>query len=258
MDLHLQNKTIAVGGVTSGLGRAIALTLMNEGARVVGLARTQAKLDEMAIEFGDRFVPVSIDLTTPSSVEDLISLLVKEDIYGLCVNAGGPPPMATLETDLDDWDAAYRSTLRWKVQLVLGLLPHFLEKEAGRIVFVESVSIKQPIDGLVLSNAFRAAVAGFVRTISREAGNKGVTYNILAPGYHATPRITSVLEKSAELQEIPFEAAEAQYAAEVPVGHIGDPKDFASLAAWLFSPHSRYVNGQTISVEGGMIRHLMG
>lgn len=258
MNLALTDKTIAVGGTTSGLGKAVAEALMQEGAKVLGIARTQEKLDAMAEQYPGQFTPLRVDLTIPSSIDQLIADLNEASIYGVCINSGGPPPKLTMETDLDDWDQAYRSTLRWKVQLLQGVLPGMLERGAGRVVFIESVSIKQPIDGLVLSNAFRAAVAGLVRTISREEGSSGVTYNILAPGYHATPRITSVLQKSAELQNISYEEAVGQFATEVPVGHIGEPADLGSLAAWLFSPHSRFVNGQTLTVDGGMVRHITG
>jgi len=258
MDLKLRNKIIAVGGATSGLGRAIATQLMREGAIVIGLARTKEKLDAMESEFPDQFIPFRVDLTIPSSIDRLGDFLNTYKIYGLCMNAGGPPPKATLETTLEDWDTAYRNTLRWKVQLLQGVIGGLLDRGEGRVLFIESVSIKQPIDGLVLSNAFRASVAGLVKTLSREAGDKGVTYNILAPGYHATPRITAVLEKSAELQGITQKEAEAQFVTSVPTGKVGNPYNLGSLAAWLFSPYSQYLNGQTISVEGGLIRHITG
>lgn len=258
MNLNLKDQTIAVGGATSGLGRAVTEALLAEGAKVIGLARTQSQLDEMAQQYPGQFIPRRTDLSIPSSIDQLIEELNDAKVYGICFNAGGPPPKMTIDTSLDDWDAAYKSTLRWKVQLLQGVLPGMLKRKQGRLVFIESVSIKQPIDGLVLSNSFRAAVAGLVRTVSRENGDQGVTYNILAPGYHATPRITAVLQQSAELQKISFAEAEAQYAAEVPTGKMGDPADFGSLAAWLFSSHSRYVNGQTITVDGGLVRHITG
>ncbi|MEL6277128.1 MAG: SDR family oxidoreductase, partial [Bacteroidota bacterium] len=255
MDLQLSGKTIAVGGATSGLGRAIATQLLQEGVKVIGLARTKEKLEAMERDFPGQFIPFRVDLTIPSSIDRLGDFLNEQQIYGLCLNAGGPPPKATLATSLEDWDTAYRNTLRWKVQLLQHVISGLLRRKEGRVLFVESVSIKQPIDGLVLSNAFRAAVAGLVKTLSREEGNKGVTYNILAPGYHATPRITAVLEKSAELQGITKQEAEAQFVASVPTGKVGNPTDLGSLAAWLFSPHSKYLSGQTISVDGGLIRH---
>ena len=129
---------------------------------------------------------------------------------------------------------------------------------AGRLLFLESVSIKQPIDNLVLSNAMRAAVAGYVKTLSREVGAEGLTVNILAPGYHATPRITTVLEKSSEIQGISLGETEAGFTAETSMKRLGDPADFAGMAAFLMSPMACYITGQTITVDGGLVRHITG
>lgn len=257
MNLHLQNKTFCVGGATSGLGRAITERLLAEGATVVGVARGQAALDAMTVEYPN-FRPHAADLSDPAAVDRLAErLLGEDDLTGCVLNAGGPPPGRIAELGMDDWDRAYATTLRWKIQLTQALLPA-LSRPGGRLLFVESVSIKQPIDNLVLSNALRAAVAGFVKTLSREAGRSGLTANIIAPGYHATPRITAVLEKAAEIQDQTLEEATADFAAEVPTGSLGDPADLAALAAYLLSPQGRYVNGQTITVDGGLTRHLTG
>jgi len=257
MDLGLKNKTIAIGGVTSGLGRAIAEALLAEGARVIGIARGQKKLDEMAGEHPDRFVPYAADLTDATAVKNLGLYLINQKIDGMVLNAGGPPTGRVEELKMKDWDRAWESTLRWKVQLTMALLP-LLKKKDGRLLYLESVSIKQPIDNLVLSNAMRAAVAGFVKTLSREVGESGLTANILAPGYHATPRITSVLEKSAEIQQLPLQEVEKQFAEETSVKRLGDPADFAAMAVFLLSPASGYITGQTITVDGGLVRHITG
>ncbi|MEM9529061.1 MAG: SDR family oxidoreductase, partial [Bacteroidota bacterium] len=185
-------------------------------------------------------------------------LLNERDIDGCVLNAGGPPTGTVEEMELKAWDEAYADTLRWKVQLTLAILPGLKKKKHGRLLYLESVSIKQPIDNLVLSNAFRAAVAGFVKTLSREIGESGVTANILAPGYHATPRITAVLEKSAEQLGVPLEDIEKEFAAETSVKRIGDPADFAGMAAFLLSPTGSYITGQTITVAGGLVRHIAG
>lgn len=258
MNLQLQDQTFAVGGVTSGLGRAVALRLVQEGARVIGIARTQAKLDELALELGDQLVPYAADLTDATAVKLLVEYLAKEDLAGAVINAGGPPTGRIDELTMTDWDQAYASTLRWKLQLAAGLLPQLKKRENGRLLFLESVSIKQPIDNLVLSNTMRAAVAGYVKTLSREVGRSGLTVNILAPGYHATPRITDVLEKSAEIQGISLADVEAQFTAETAVGRLGRPDDFAAMALFLLSPAAGYLTGQTITVDGGLVRHITG
>lgn len=258
MDLGLKNKTFAVGGATSGLGQAIAETLLAEGAKVIGIARGQEKLEEMAGQYPDRFIPYAADLSDATAVKNLGFYLIDQDLDGMVLNAGGPPMGRVEELEMKDWDRAWESTLRWKVQLTTALLPLLKGKENGRLLYLESVSIKQPIDNLVLSNAMRAAVAGFVKTLSREVGESGLTANILAPGYHATPRITTVLEKSADIQEVPLAEVEKQFAQETSVKRLGAPSDFAAMAAFLLSPTSGYITGQTITVDGGLVRHITG
>lgn len=258
MDLQLKGKTYAVGGATSGLGRAIAERLLAEGAQVIGIARGQEKLTAMAEEAGEAFTPYPTDLTDEGAVDRLADVLNERKINGCVLNAGGPPTGRIEEIELKTWDEAYADTLRWKVQLTLAILPGLKQRKHSRLLYLESVSIKQPIDNLVLSNAFRSAVAGFVKTLSREIGESGVTANILAPGYHATPRITTVLEKSAEQLGKSLKEVEKEFAAETSVKRIGDPADFAGMAAFLLSPTGGYITGQTITVDGGLVRHITG
>jgi len=258
MDLQLKKQTFCVGGATSGLGRAIVMRLVAEGANVIGVARGQEKLDALAAEVGEQFTPYAADLTDATAVKVLGEHLAQTGVTGCVFNAGGPPTGRIEELEMKDWDQAYASTFRWKIQLTEALLPALRRKGYGRLLFLESVSIKQPIDNLVLSNAMRAAVAGFVKTLSREVGEDGITANVLAPGYHATPRITAVLEKSARMQGISLEETEAGFTAETATKKLGDPKDFADMAAFLLSPQARYITGQTITVDGGLVRHITG
>lgn len=258
MDLQLKNQTFCVGGVTSGLGRAVAIRLLAEGAKVIGVARGQDKLEAMAEEMGKNFSPYSADLPDGTAVKMLGEYLAKEKVSGCVFNAGGPPTGRIEELEMKDWDQAYAGTFRWKVQLTEALLPVLREAKYGRLLFLESVSIKQPIDNLVLSNAMRAAVAGFVKTLSREIGEDGITANILAPGYHATPRITTVLKKAAKMQGMSFEETEAGFTAETATKKLGNPDDFAGMAVFLLSPQARYITGQTITVDGGLVRHITG
>lgn len=258
MDLQLKNQTFCVGGATSGLGLAIVKQLLAEGANVIGVARGKEKLDALANEAGENFTPYAADLTDATAVKLLGEYLGEYDLTGCVFNAGGPPTGRIDELEMTDWDKAYNGTFRWKVQLTNAILPALREKGYGRLLFVESVSIKKPIDNLVLSNALRAAVAGFVKTLSREVGEEGITANILAPGYHATPRITTVLKKSAEIQGLSMEETEAGFTAETAVKKLGDPADFAVMAVFLLSPQARYVTGQTVTVDGGLVRHITG
>lgn len=258
MDLGLEGKVIAVGGATSGLGRAIAEALLAEGATVVGIARTKSKLDTMGAAAGAKFEGYAADLTDATAVKHLAAHLIDRNIYACVFNAGGPPTGRVDELEMKDWDQAYRSTMRWKIQLAAELLPTMLARNTGRFLFLESVSIKQPIDNLVLSNVMRAGIAGFVKSLSREIGESGLTANILAPGYHATPRITSVLKKSADIQGLSMEEVEAQFTEETSVKRLGKPADFAAMAIFLLSPQANYITGQTITVDGGLVRHITG
>ena len=258
MDLQLSGKTIAVGGATSGLGKAIAEALLAEGAHVIGIARTKSKLDKMGAAAGAMFEGYAADLLDSTAIQKLAEDLNERKLYACVLNAGGPPTGRADELHLEDWDKAYHGTLRWKIQLTAALLPNMIVNRSGRLLYLESVSIKQPIDNLALSNVMRAGVAGYVKTLSRELGQSGITCNILAPGYHATPRIKTVLEKSADLQGLSMEEAEAQFTAETATKNLGDPKDFAAMALFLLSPAAKYITGQTITVDGGLVRHITG
>ncbi|NNE26537.1 MAG: SDR family oxidoreductase [Saprospiraceae bacterium] len=180
--------------------------------------------------------------------------IAKRQLSGVVINAGGHPAKAFEDTDLTDWDDAYKKILRWKVKITQELLPLFLQNQYGRFVYIESSSVKQPIDNLILSTSLRLAVVGFVKSLSQEIGDQGITLNILAPGYHATPAMERLfIKRSANLGITPDEA-QKQFEKEILVGKMGNPDDLASLACWLLSPYSRYMTGQTISLDGGLIR----
>lgn len=258
MDLQLAGKKFAVGGASGGLGRAVAERLVAEGSTVIGYARSRHVLERMAQNLGPTFVPYAADTSDNIAVRKLGDFLIAERIDGCVFNTGGPPTGTIAELSMDAWDKAYAGTLRWKIALTTHLLPAFRKRGGGIFLYLESVSIKQPIDNLVLSNALRAAVAGFVKTLSREEGAQGIRANILAPGYHATERITAVLDKAASLQQADRQIVEKAFLAEVPVGTMGQPDTFAGVAAFLLSPYAAYLTGQTISVDGGLVRHITG
>jgi 3-oxoacyl-[acyl-carrier protein] reductase len=133
-----------------------------------------------------------------------------------------------------------------------------VKNEYGRILFIESATVKQPLENLVLSNSLRAAVVGMVKTLSQEIASTGVTLNVMAPGSHNTPAIDRIYKKKSEQTGLPFEQVRAMAIQQIPVGFLGEAADFASLAAWLLSPYSRFITGQTISVDGGAVRGIMG
>jgi len=242
MNLHLDDKLFLVGGATSGFGKAITLQLVAEGARVIAIARTASKLEELK-KLNDHIEVVAGDLSDESVLDTLLSKIDGRILTGAVINSGGPPAIPALETKLSDWDNAYKTVVRWKIALTQALLPKMMKMGYGRLLYIESVSTKQPVENLVLSNAMRLAVTGYVKTLSQEIGASGVTLNILGPGYHATQRMKDLFAKNSELKGIPEIEIQNTISEQTAVKKIGDPKDFASLALWLLSPHSRYITG---------------
>ena len=257
MDLHLKNKLFIVTGASSGFGRAIASMLSQEDAFVIAVARGMDKLKALQDEHPAIEV-LSLDMTQPESLNSLVESVGERDLNGIVVNAGGPPAKAFLETNMEDWDRAYQQVLRWKVDLAQTFLPLFEKNNYGRYLFIESISVKQPVPNLVLSTSFRMAVTGFVKTLSDEIAMKGITANVMAPGMHMTPALERVIRKSSEVNGISFEEAKEKIIDNIPVKKTGGVDDFASLALWLLSPWSSYITGQTISVDGGAVRGAMG
>jgi 3-oxoacyl-[acyl-carrier protein] reductase len=258
MDLQLNNQFFIVCGAASGFGRAIAERLVNEGARVLAIARRMDSLTELKSSNPAAVEILPGDLFNTDFLDEVIQKLNGRIPDGILVNAGGPPARSFLETQLQDWDEAYNQLLRWKVDLLQRLLPGFIQKGYGRIVMVESVSVKQPVENLILSNSLRMAVVGMAKTIANEVGSKGITINVMAPGYHDTPAMERLFARRGLAKGIPVEEARTLFEKELMSGKMGDPADFAMLAAWLLSPLSRYVTGQTFSIDGGLSKFVFG
>jgi 3-oxoacyl-[acyl-carrier protein] reductase len=258
MDLQLKDKLFVVTGSTSGFGKAIAEQLIQEGANVIINARGEEKLELLNKKYPARIQILPGDITTDAVISDLTRMVYGRILDGIVINAGGPPAKSFIHTEITDWDNAYEKLLRWKVKLTQELLEKFKEQGYGRILYIESAAVKQPIENLILSNSLRMAVVGFVKTVSQEVAHQGITLNILAPGYHATPAMERLFANKSLLLGISADEAKEAYEKESKVGHLGDPEDFASLAVWLLSPHSKFITGQTISVDGGLVKGSMG
>ncbi len=258
MDLLLNNSLFIVTGSSSGLGKGVASTLLREGAKVILVARGIEKLTTFQKNYPEQIEYLSGDITMDKTIEVLHKLVGDRFLSGLVVNAGGPPAKSFVETGMEEWDESYINILRWKVNITKSFLPKFIDQNYGRIVYIESSSVKQPVKNLVLSNSFRLAVVGFVKTLSQEVADKQITLNILAPGFHETPAAERLFIKRSEIEGISPAEAKRRYESEIAVGRMGNPDDFGSLAAWLLSKKSGYITGQTISVDGGMIKGTMG
>lgn len=258
MDLHIKDQLFIVCGATSGFGAAVLKYLVQDGARVIAVARGREKLDQLEEEYPGSIESFCADITTSENIHLLADKIGERKISGAFINAGGPPAMKTLETKIEDWDNAYHQLLRWKVELTQTLVPLMMKEAYGRMVFLESSSVKQPIDNLVLSTSLRLSVVGFVKTLSQEIADSGVTLNIVGPGYHETPAINRLLDKKAEQENISPQEAKDKIASGIRMKRMGNPDDLGQLAAWLLSPASGYISGQTISVDGGQILGVHG
>jgi 3-oxoacyl-[acyl-carrier protein] reductase len=258
MNLSIQGHRFIVGGASAGFGRAISEMLVAEGASILAVARNTKMLLQLQAIAPERIDILGADLTDPSAIGSLLHWKADREIHGILVNAGGPPAKTFMETQIQDWDNAYKNLLRWKVELAHAFVPFMLANGYGRMVFIESSSVKQPLENLVLSSSLRLAVTGFVKTLSQEISRSGVTLNVLAPGSHDTDAIERVYRKKSEQTGLAVEEVRRKAAEAIPVGMLGDPRDLASLAVWLLSPHSRYITGQTISVDGGQVRGIFG
>lgn len=262
MDLGLIDKRALVLAASSGLGRATALELAREGARVAlcsrDLQRAVAAADDIRERTGGDVKAYEADVGDADSLEALFGDVIG-DLGGLDVlvtNAGGPPPGGFSGTDEAAWDRAYQLTLQSVVRSARLALPHLKAAGGGSILALASSSVVQPIPNLLLSNVFRPAVRALCKHLAEEYAGDGVRVNVLSPGRVLTPRIdqldTANAEKSGKTPEQVREAA----VAKIPLGRLGDPAEFGRVAAFLSSPAASYVTGTHLLVDGGLIRSL--
>lgn len=255
MDLGLRNKTALVLGASSGLGEAVALSLAREGTGLLLAARRDDRLDQIAREAMRRGAPQArglfLDLQDPESLRKLLDDIGQgESVDIVVLNGGGPKPGRFSEVTLEDWDAAYRLLLRSVLSLLNGLIGPMRERRWGRVVALTSTAVKQPIQNLVLSNAFRTALVAALRTLAVDVARDGVTVNCIATGRIETDRLRSLYGND--------DTALAKAGDEIPIGRIASPDEFAPIVTFLCSEPARYVTGQTISVDGGLVRGLFG
>jgi 3-oxoacyl-[acyl-carrier protein] reductase len=263
LDLGIRGKVALVSASSRGLGRAIAAELAAEGVNLVVCARGAEALSKTAEEIrkssGVEVVDVAADVSDPSGLARVVAAAFEKfgRVEILVTNSGGPPSGSFESLTPEMWDAAVRLLLTSAVGLARAVLPGMKERRWGRILNVTSIAVKQPIDGLMLSNSLRAAVTGFARTLANEVAPFNVTVNNLMPGYTRTDRVEQLARAAGERSGSSANDAFATWEKEIPMGRLGEPREFAALAAFLASDRAGYITGSSIAVDGGWIRSLL-
>ena len=263
MDLGLEGRVALVAASSKGLGKAVAEELASEGVSLVlcarGLDALMATATDIQRRHGVKVVALAADVAVLGEPERLvreaIAKLGKIDI--LFTNSGGPPAGPFESLTPEAWTKATTLVLTSVVEFCRAALPGMKERRWGRILNVTSIAAKQPVDNLMLSNSIRAAVIGFARTLANEVAPFGVTVNNLIPGFTRTDRMVELSEVSAKKDGVTPEQAEARFTSTIPMGRMGEPREFAALAAFLASDRASYVTGQSMAVDGGWIRALL-
>jgi 3-oxoacyl-[acyl-carrier protein] reductase len=262
MDLGLKNKVALVAAGSRGLGRAVAEELAAEGASLVLCARNTTTLTETAAAIADssgaHVLAVPADVTVVDDIKHVVD--AGNERFGridiLVTNAGGPPAGTFDQLTREQWDEALRLTLLSAIELARQVLPGMKERRWGRILNITSIAVKQPVENLMLSNSLRAGLTGFARTLANEVAADGITVNNILPGYTRTERLEDLATMMAEKQGISPGEFRGKWEKEIPMGRLGEPREFAALAAFLVSERASYITGTSIQVDGGWIRSL--
>jgi 3-oxoacyl-[acyl-carrier protein] reductase len=263
MDLGLEGKVAIVAASSQGLGKACATELAQQGATVVMCARgseqLQATADEIRATTGAEVLALQTDLTEADQIMHLVDETLRR--YGrvdvLVTNNGGPPVGYFGDFDDEAWRAAHDLTLLSAVRLIRAVLPAMRAQGAGRIVNITSVSVKQPLDNLLLSNVYRAGVVALAKTLSAQVAEDGITINNVAPGYTRTDRVMELAEDRADREGRSVDDVLSGITQEYPMGRMGEPEELAALVAFLASERASYITGTTIQVDGGYVCGLL-
>ncbi|MFX1519029.1 MAG: SDR family oxidoreductase [Promethearchaeota archaeon] len=263
MDLELKNKVAIVTASSKGLGKAVAFELAREGCQVVICARDKNTLEETAEDIRSatdtEVLPIVTDLTKAEDIKKLIKETITRfaRIDILFTNAGGPPPGQFMDFNDEDWKNAFELNLLSVVRLCKEVIPYMQRQGGGRIIHSTSISVKQPLENLILSNSLRAGVIGLSKTLANELGAYNILVNAVCPGATATERLENLVKAQAEREGISEEEAQRGWTDSIPLGRLGTPKEFASLVVFLASEKASNITGTAIQVDGGFFKGIL-
>lgn len=257
MDLGLSGKVGIVAAASKGLGKAVALRLAREGMKVAICARDEGALRVTAQEISTltktEVLPIRADVTRSEDIKRFVAEAVNRfgGVDVLVTNAGGPPPGNFFACDDSHWERAFSLTLMSVVRLCREAIPHMQQRGGGRIINIASVSVKQPIENLILSNSLRLAVVGLAKSLAHELAPMKITVNTVCPGPTQTDRMEQLFRASGNVEE-----ARRFWTKDIPMGRMGQPEELADLVAFLASENARYITGTVIQVDGGLVKGI--
>lgn len=262
MDLGIKNKTVLITASSSGIGKAVAESFAEEGCNIAICSRTKEKLIETSREIKSKYNIEPFwgvcDLSQPKDIENFYNAVNNQfgKIDILVNNCGGPVPGFFQDLSEGDWEDAFKQVLMSVVRFSHLVLPAMIEQEWGRIINITSVSVKQPIYNLMLSNSLRAGVTGFAKSLSNEFANKNITVNNVAPGYTLTHRLYKLAVTRGKASGKSHEEILAEMAKDVPMNRLAGPEEIASMVLFLASQKASYITGTTIQVDGGSTKSI--
>lgn len=254
MDLGLKDKIAFIAASSQGLGKAVAIELAKEGAHIAICGRNQEQLNKTKLEIekisNGSVIALSGDLSIDSDRNNILDSVLK--FYGkvdiLVTNTGGPPSGKFEDLSQDDWNKTYELLLGSTVSLIRGVLPGMKKQGFGRIIAITSISVKQPVENLILSNSVRASVAGLIKTLATELGEYNITVNNVMPGYTQTNRLLSLIKNNPSINSVTD---------EIPLKRFGTPEEFAAAVTFIASERASYITGVSLAVDGGWIKNIL-
>lgn len=262
MDLGLKNRVAIVAASSQGLGKAVAMGLAREGAKLALCARTAGTLsaaaDEIRKATGAEVFVKPVDVTDYEQVRGFVAeTAARFGRLDICVtNAGGPPAKTFADTTVEDWRNGVNLNLMSTLYFAREVLPLMQNRKWGRFIAITSVSVKQPIDNLVLSNSIRSAVSGLVKSLSNEYAKDNVLVTNVCPGYTLTARLDELAGKLAATEGVTPKQIHERWASQIPMRRLGQPEEFANMVVFLASERASYITGVSIAVDGGFVKGI--